>query len=282
MRKSKANYISRILVYSILVLYAIITILPLYWIFITTFKTPAEAMSFPPTLIPRSFTFNNIIEIFSSSKVFGFRPFLNSTIIALGTALIIAVISFLAGYGFARYKFPGRDVLLISMLFINLLPTLAVIIPIFRLFSLYHLYDTYIGLILLFSFRTAPFTSWLMKGYIDTIPVELEESAMIDGCSSRQTMGKIIAPLAAPGLAAVAVLGFRAAWNAFFAPLILTTSESIRPYTIALYRFVGEQGEVEWRLIVAAAFISIVPVVVSFGIFQKYFVTGLTGGAIKS
>jgi ABC-type glycerol-3-phosphate transport system permease component len=254
----------------------------LYWIFTTTFKSSTEARAFPPTLIPKSFTFANIIEIFNSSRVFGFRPFLNSLIISLGTSFIAVVISFLAGFGFSRYRFPGRNILLLSMLFINLLPLLATIIPIFRLFSLYRLYDTYIGLILLHGLKTAPFTAWLMKGYIDTIPVELEESAMIDGCSSRQAMRRIIAPLAAPGLAAVAVFGFRHAWNDFTAALILTTSEKIRPYTIALYRFVGEQGEVEWHLISAAAFISIVPVVVSFAIFQKYFVTGLTGGAIKS
>ncbi len=95
-------------------------------------------------------------------------------------------------------------------------------------------------------------------------------------------MRKIIAPLAAPGLAAVAVFGFRHAWNDFTAALILTTSQKIRPYTVAMYRFVGEQGEVEWQLISAAAFISIVPVIISFAIFQKYFVTGLTGGAVKA
>ena len=273
---------TKLIVYFILILYMVITILPLYWILTTTFKSAAEAGAFPPTLIPKSFTFNNIVEIFSSSRVFGFRPFLNSLIISLGTSLIAVVISFLAGFGFSRYRFPGRDILLMSMLFINLLPLLATIIPIFRLFSLYRLYDTYLGLILLHGLKTAPFTAWLMKGYIDTIPVELEESAMIDGCSSWQAMRRIIAPLAAPGLAAVAVFGFRHAWNDFTAALILTTSEKIRPYTIALYRFVGEQGEVEWHLISAAAFISIVPVVVSFAFFQKYFVTGLTGGAIKS
>ena len=278
----KGSTASKILVYSILLLYLVITLLPLYWIFSTTFKSASETLSFPPSLIPKSFTLANIVEIFTSSKVFGFRPFLNSVIIALGTSLIAVVLSFLAGFGFSRYRFPGRDILLLAMLFINLLPGLAMMIPMFRLFSIYHLYDTYLGLILLHGIRTAPFCAWLMKGYLDTIPVELEESAMIDGCSPRQAMRKIIAPLAAPGLAAVAVFGFRHAWNDFTAALILTTSQKIRPYTVAMYRFVGEQGEVEWQLISAAAFISIVPVIISFAIFQKYFVTGLTGGAVKA
>jgi multiple sugar transport system permease protein len=121
-----------------------------------------------------------------------------------------------------------------------------------------------------------------MKGYIDTIPIELEESALIDGCSPGRAMRRIILPIATPGLAAVAVFGFHGAWNDFTAALILTTSANVRPYTISLYRFVGEQGEVAWNLISAAAFVSVVPVVASFALFQRYFVTGLTGGALKS
>ena len=226
---------ARAAVYLLLILYAVITILPLYWVFSTTFKSAGEALQYPPTLFPRHPTLANIVAIFASSKVFGFRPFLT------------VVVSFLAGYGFSRYRFRGRDLLLVSMLFINLLPLLATIVPLFRLFSLYGLYDTYLGLILLHGLRTAPFTAWLMKGYIDTLPVELEESAMIDGCSSGRAMRRIIMPLATPGLAAVAVFGFHQAWNDFTAALILTTSQKVRPYTISLYRFVGEQGEVAWR-----------------------------------
>jgi ABC-type glycerol-3-phosphate transport system permease component len=269
-------------VYAVLLLYVVITILPLYWVFSTTFKSEGESLQYPPTLIPRQPTLSNLVEIFSSSKVFGVRPFLNSLVVSLGTSALAVGVSFLAGYGFSRYRFPGHDLLLVSMLFINLLPLLATIVPLFRLFTLYGLYDTYLGLVLLHGLRTAPFTSWLMKGYIDTLPLELEESALLDGCSTAKAMRKIIMPLAAPGLAAVAVFGFHTAWNDFTAALILTTSQQVRPYTISLYRFVGEQGQVAWNLISAAAFVSVVPVVVSFGLFQRYFVTGLTGGALKS
>ena len=273
---------AKIGVYGLLSLYAVITLMPLYWIFVTAFKSPEEAMGFPPSLIPRSFTFQNLIQIFVDSRVFGYRPFLNSVIIALGTALLAVILAFLAGYGFARYRFPGHDILLVSMLFINLLPLIAVVIPLFRLFVLYKLYDSYIGLILLHGLKTAPFTAWLMKNYVDALPEELEEQSILDGCSPLQTMSRIVAPLAAPGLAAVAILAFRTAWNDFTAALILTSSAAVRPYTIALYRFVGEQGRVEWQLISAAAFISIIPVVVSFAFFQKYVVAGLTGGAMKA
>jgi ABC-type glycerol-3-phosphate transport system permease component len=120
-----------------------------------------------------------------------------------------------------------------------------------------------------------------MRGYIKTIPRDLEDSAMIDGCTRGQATRRIIAPLAAPGLAAVAVLAFRAAWNEFTAALILTTSEEIRPYTVAIHRFVRDHSKVEWHLMSAAAFISIIPIVIAFSFFQRYFVSGLTRGAVK-
>jgi len=279
---SKGSPWARAAVYSLLLAYLFVTFAPLYWIFSATFKTQAEAHRFPPTLVPETFTLENLARVFTDSRVFGARPFLNSVAIALGTAGLTAVLGFLAGYGFARHEFPGKDVLLTGMLFINLIPRLATIIPIFRMFSFYDLYDSYTGLILLHGITVAPFAAWLLKGYIDTIPVELDESALMDGCSRPRAMLKIVLPLAAPGTAAVAVFGFREAWNDFTSALILTTSAEIRPYTVALYRFVGEQGQVEWNLIAAATFISIVPVLVAFGVFQRYFVSGLTGGALKS
>jgi multiple sugar transport system permease protein len=279
---SRGSPAIKTVVYGLLALYLLVTIMPLYWVFSTTFKTAAEAQRFPPTLIPEQFTLNNLVKVFTDSRVFGPQPFANSLFISLGGAGLVALLSFMAGYGFARFDFPGRNVLLVAMLFINLIPRLATIIPIFRMFSVYGLYDTFLGLILLHGVTVAPFGAWLMKGYIDSIPVELDESAMLDGCTRRQAMGRIILPLAAPGVAATAIFGFRECWNDFTTALILTSSVEIRPYTLALYRFVGEQGQVDWSLISAATFISIVPVLVAFGLFQKHFVSGLTGGALKS
>ncbi|UCF99671.1 MAG: carbohydrate ABC transporter permease [Spirochaetaceae bacterium] len=214
-------------------------------------------------------------------RALGFRPYLNSLIIALGTSLITAAISFFAGFGFARYRFRGREILLLSLLFINMLPLMARVIPLFRMFILYRLYDTYIGLILLHAASQAPFATWLMRGYIWSIPKDLEDSAMIDGCTRGKAVRRIIAPLSAPGLAAVAVLSFRYAWNEFTAALILTTSESMRPYTVAIHKFVGDHSKIDWHLISAASFISIIPIIIAFAFFQRYFVSGLTRGAVK-
>ncbi|OGP60828.1 MAG: hypothetical protein A2V67_16140 [Deltaproteobacteria bacterium RBG_13_61_14] len=272
------------LVYALLLVWALLTILPLYWVFSTAFKSPEEARGYPPTLIPHSFSFRNLVQVFDdpqTHKSLGFKPYLNSLIIALGTALLTATVSFLAGFGFARYRFRGREVLLLSLLFINMLPEMAKMIPLFRMFILYHLYDTYLGLILLLAAGSAPFSTWLMRGYIKSIPQDLEDSAVIDGCTRGQASRRITAPLAAPGLAAVAVLAFRAAWNEFSAALILTTSDSVRPYTTAIFKYVKEHASVDWHLLSAASFVSIIPIVIAFAFFQRYFVGGLTRGAVK-
>ena len=285
MRRSRIRSLAvKVLVYALLVLWAVVTILPLYWVFSTAFKSPEEARGFPPTLFPRSFSIRNIFLVFNDPRTqnsLGFRPYLNALIIALGTALLTAVVSFLAGFGFARYRFKGREVLLLSLLFINLLPEMAKMIPLFRMFILYRLYDTYLGLILLIAAGAAPFSTWLMRGYIKSIPQDLEDSAVIDGCTRAQATRRITAPLAAPGLAAIAVLAFRAGWNEFSAALILTTSDKVRPYTTALYKYVKEHSSVDWHLLCAASFISIIPIVIAFAFFQRYFVSGLTRGAVK-
>lgn len=285
MRRSTVRSLPlKVLVYTLLFIWTLVTILPLYWVFSTAFKSPEESRGYPPTLFPRSFSFQNIFLVFNDPKThmsMGFRPYLNSLIIALGTALLTAIVSFLAGFGFARYRFKGREVLLLSLLFINLLPEMAKMIPLFRMYSVYKLYDTYLGLILLLAAGAAPFSAWLMRGYIRSIPQDLEDAAVIDGCTRAQATRRITAPLAAPGLAAIAVLAFRAAWNEFSAALILTTSDSIRPYTTAIYKYVKEHKSVDWNLLSAASFVSIIPIVIAFAFFQRYFVAGLTRGAVK-
>lgn len=275
---------AKIAVYAFLLLWALVTIMPLYWVFSTTFKDPEETRGFPPTLWPRSFSLRNLFLVFfdpEQHRALGLWPYLNSLIIALGTALLTAVVSFFAGFGFARYRFRGREVLLLSLLFINMLPLMGRVIPLFRMFVLYRLYDTYLGLVLLHAASQAPFAAWLMRGYIWSIPRDLEDSAMIDGCTRGRAVRRIVAPLAAPGLAAIAVLSFRYAWNEFAAALILTTSESVRPYTVAIFKFVGDHSKIDWHLISAASFVSIIPIIIAFAFFQRYFVSGLTRGAVK-
>ena len=268
----------KIVTYTLLVLWALFTVMPLYWLLSATFKPPGEAIGYPPTLIPRHPTLRNFGDLLFRSK-FGFKSYLNSIVIAVGATLISTGCAMLAGFGFSRFRFPLRNQILVLILLIQMIPLLAVIIPLYRLYSLYGLYDTRFGLMIVYAVRTVSMNTWLLKGYFDTIPVEIEEAALIDGCSRLQAFFRVSFPIAAPGVAAAAIFAFFRSWNEFMIAMTLTST--VRPYTVELYRFLGEHGEVDWSLLGTASFIAIVPVLILFSIFQKYFVIGLAGGALK-
>jgi len=248
-------------------------------VFTSAFKPVAETRSFPPTLIPKHPTLLNFVKVATGS--FGLQPFINSIIISLGCAFVAIVISALAGYGFSRFRFRGRRPLLLSLLIVNFIPLLAILIPIYRTFVLYGLYDTYLALIIMDGIRIAPFCTWLMLGFYESIPYTLEEAAMLDGCSRLRALWHVVFPLVSPGIAAVAIFAYLEGWNDFTLAVILTSSERIRPYTVQLFKLIGERSFVQWNELSAASFMAVVPVLIAFGIFQKHFVSGLTRGAIK-
>jgi multiple sugar transport system permease protein len=268
----------KITTYLLLIIWIVFTIMPLYWLMSTTFKSSSEAIGYPPTLIPRHPTLKNFGILFFQSK-FGFKSFLNSFVISAGATLICIICAMLAGFGFSRYRFPFKNQFLVIILLLQMIPLLAILIPLYKLYSLYHLYDTRIGLALVYAVKTVSMNTWLLKGYFDTIPVEIEEAAFIDGCSRLQAFFRIVLPIAAPGVAAAAIFAFFRSWNEFMIGMTLTST--VRPYTVELYRFIGEHGSVDWSLLATASFIAIVPVLILFSFFQKYFIIGLAGGALK-
>ncbi len=268
----------KIITYTLLLIWVLFTLIPLYWLLSTTFKPPDEAVGYPPTLFPKHPTLSNFGYLLFKSR-FGFKSYINSIIIALGATFLSTLVSMLAGFGFSRYKFPFKTQILVGILFLQMIPILAVIIPLYRLYSVYHMYDTRIGLIFVYAVRTISMNIWLLKGYFDTIPVDIEEAAMIDGCSKIQAFFHVLFPIASPGIAAAAIFAFTRSWNEFLIAMTLTSQ--VRPYTVELYRFIGEYGEVDWSLLATASFVALLPVVIMFSIFQKYFIIGLAGGAIK-
>jgi multiple sugar transport system permease protein len=274
--KVKASW--KVVTYLLLILWAVFTVAPLYWLLSATFKVRGEAIGYPPTLVPNHPTLKNFGILLFHSR-FGFKSYLNSIIIATGATLISTGSAMLAGFGFSRYRFPFRSQLLVFILLLQMIPLLAVIIPLYKLYSLYGLYDTRLGLMIVYAVRTVSMNTWLLKGYFDTVPVEIEEAALIDGCSRLQAFFRVAFPIAAPGVAAAAIFAFFRSWNEFMIAMTLTSR--VRPYTVELYRFLGEQGEVDWSLLGTASFIAIVPVLILFSLFQKYFIIGLAGGALK-
>jgi multiple sugar transport system permease protein len=271
----------RTLTYGALLVYGVFCVAPLLWVLTTALKSPAEAQRVPPTLVPTALHLDNFRLAFTS-PAFGPWPFLNSLVYGLGTVGLALVVASLGGFAFSRYRFAGDRALFLSLVVAHLMPGVAKLVPLYLMYSAYRLYDTRIGLIFLFTLGVVPLGTWMMKGYFDRIPRELEESALIDGCSALGAFGRITLPLAAPGLAALAVIAFVDAWNGFTFPLILTSRQALKPFTVAVYGFVGEYGEVQWHLVSAVSVASVLPLLVLFVVFQRSLVSGLTGGAIKS
>jgi len=280
-RAEKFRIIAKIVIYLLLALWLVFAVLPLYWVLSNAFKSKAETQLWPPTLFPSRITLSSFVELLTN-PIFSFRPYLNTLIIALGSLGLTLFLSSLAGYGFSRFRFPLRRALLLSLILVRLLPTMIMIIPFFRLFLTYGLYNTYLGLILINGITMAPFCTWLMFGYFESIPFELEEAALLDGCSFRRSLWHVVLPLAVPGMAAISIFSFLHAWNEFTNAVVLTSSQAIRPYSVILYRMVSDRGFVKWDLLSAGSFIALIPVMISFIIFQRYFLTGLTQGALKT
>lgn len=279
MKDKNAKTFLKILVYFLLIIGILWTLVPLYWLLSCTFKTPEEAIGFPPTFFPKSPTWSNFPRLFDSSK-FNFKSYLHSFIVSFGAMILSVGTATLAGYGLSRFKFPGRKTVQVSIMCFQMIPILAIIIPLYQIYSIYGLYNTHIGLILIYATLTAPMNTWILKGYFDTIPQAIEESAMIDGLGRTKAFFVICLPIAAPGISASAIFAFFKAWNEYIVAMTLTSS--IRPYTVELYRFIGDQGDVDWSLLGTASFIAIVPIFILFSFAQKYFIIGLSGGAIKS
>jgi ABC-type glycerol-3-phosphate transport system permease component len=216
--------------------------------------------------------------------MFFYLPFstytVNSLIVASATTVLTLLIGSLAAFAFARFEFTGKKAVLVLFLLSQMLPGAAVVIPLFQIVQDFGLYDTLLGLILLHTAFLLPFVIWLLYGFFSSIPRDVEDAALIDGCSRLSAMRRVILPLALPGLGATALFAFLGSWNEFFFALLLTTSDSARTVPVGIGLFVGEFQDV-WNQMSAAAVLFSLPPLVLFLLAQKTFVKGLAAGAIK-
>jgi len=267
-----------VLVYGLGMFFVLFSTLPLLWGISTALKVPSEVYAFPPTWIPKSLTFDNFISVVQNQNLI--RAFFNTLIIASGTTLVALFVGVLGGYGFARFKFPGRNMLLWSVLFTKLFPRVVVIVPFFVTLRNLQMMNTYQGLILVYLMVTFPVAIWLLKGFFDKIPVEIEEAAVIDGCNLPQLLWHVIIPMSRPALVAVAMYSFILAWNEFLFALVFTNGLERRPLSIALAFFIDENG-IRWGELMAASVVMSLPAVIVFTFAQKLLVRGLSDGAVK-
>lgn len=268
----------KVWLYGLILLVCSFCLFPFFWSLSTSFKTMAETHALPPTFIPKQPTFMPYIELFQA-KIFA-RWLLNSFIVALSTTILSIFAAVFAGYAAARFNFPGRLSFLFLILMTYMFPGTLVLVPLYLIFLKLRLVDTYLALILAFTSFALPFCVWMLKGFFDFIPSDLEDAAMIDGCTRIGAFMRVILPLAIPGVIATAIFAFLTAWNEFLFAFVLTNTESMRTAPVGLYMLIGEYLTV-WNQFMAASVVITLPVIALFIFLQRYLVQGLTAGAVK-
>ncbi len=244
----------------------------------TSLKTETEVFRIPPTWVPQEPTIDSYIGIWVR-KNFGIY-FFNSAVISLATAVLSTFFGALAGYGFSRFFFKGRRFLIGFFLSTQMLPGVLLVGPYFKILSRVGLYDTRTGLIIAFLTICLPFSTWMMKGFIDKVPQELDQSAMVDGCSRMGVFFKIILPIVAPGMVATILFAFLLAWGDLLWALCLTSSENMITVTLGIARTVGE-FRIIWPMLMAGSLVGGMPAILLYIFLQRLLVQGLTAGAVK-
>ena len=258
-----------------------IVLFPVYWMVVTAVLPTSEVLSRNPPLIPpfSHMSFASFLTVWKRQPLLEWM--LNSSIVSLGSTVVGMIVATTGGYSLSRYRSRGQQVAGGLLLISKILPPSLIIIPIFIMFSLLHLVDTYVGLVLANAAAGIPFATWLMKGFFDGIPLELEFAAMVDGCSELQALWYIILPLAKAGLAACAIYLIILGWSEFVFARTLMTSGDHTLLTVGLQEFVGEYT-VNWSDLMAAGTLSLLPIIALFGILEPFLVSGLTQGAVTN
>jgi multiple sugar transport system permease protein len=244
----------------------------------TMLRSGEEVYASPPYWIPKEIILTNFIEVWDEYDLLVY--FKSSLIIAIGATIFNTLLTVPAAYAVARLRFVGRQFVLYLFLVIQMFSPVIVVISLFKIMAGLQLLDTYASLIMANAVFTIAFTIWMMNGYFRSIPIEIEEAAMIDGCSRVQTITRIMIPIAVPGLVTAMIYTFIYAWNEFLFGLTFISSKPKMPLVLGLYNFVG-RWTTQWEFLTTAAFLAIIPVLVLFYLIERRLVAGLAGGAVK-
>jgi multiple sugar transport system permease protein len=258
---------------------------PFAWLLISSVADKADLLSQPLSWIPAHISFTRFLDLTVGSSpdetAQGFRAALmNSTIVASVTTAVGMVVGTLAAYAFARLRFPGRGWMVLAFMATTMLPPIALILPLFQIMKTLGLTDTPIALIVIYSSFVTPYVVWIMRGYIETIPRDLDDAARVDGCSRLGALWRVIVPIARPGLLSTALLAFLLAWDEFLYALVITQSNASKTLPVALNDFIGRYGVDFGRLATGGVIAAIPPVLIAF-VFQRHIVAGLTAGSVK-
>jgi len=278
-----------IIVYILAILMLTIILFPFYWMFTSSLKPIEEIMTRNPTLVPIHPTLSHYIDLINPAALYGGwerggRLFLiyiqNSLIVAGGSTVISVFLSVLGAYSLARFRYKGRELIAGSMLFIYMFPGVLLLVPMYELMSNAHLLDTYLSLIIVYVTFSAPFSVWLLRSFLETIPVEIEEAAMVDGATRLGAFFRVMLPLAGPGIITVATFSFITAWGEYMFSTILMFTDTMRTVPTGLALYMSYQY-IEWGMLLTGSVIAVIPVLLLFLPLANLFLKGLTTGAVK-
>jgi ABC-type glycerol-3-phosphate transport system permease component len=251
---------------------------PIIWDLSTSFKPEKMILVNPPQWIPREVTFVHYLDVIKNPNMV--RYFINSFITAISSTFAALLIGVLGAYGFSRFKFPGNKTMMISIMLTRMLPRVSLIVPFFITLQKLRLYNTRAGLVLVFLVITMPLSIWMLKGFFDSIPYEMEEAATVDGCSPLGILFYIDLPVLLPAIASVGMYIFITAWNEFLLALTMTKGGALRTISVGLAFYIDEYG-IRWGPLMAASILMSIPAMVVFSIFNKFLIKGLSEGSVK-
>ena len=265
-------------IYLALAFMVLFNLVPFFWMATSSLKTDYEVVDYPATIIPREITFDAYTRMWTQERFFQY--FKNSVIVSVSTAGISSLIGALAAYGFSRFAFRGKSLIMTLFLAAQMIPGVLLVGPYFKMLAYVELYDTLIGLILSQTTITLPFSIWMLKGYIDTVPIEIDQAAMVDGASRARIFFMVVLPNIMPGLVATIIFAFLLSWGDLLWALCLISDPLKQTMTLGITQLVG-QFRVQWSDIMAATMIATIVPATLYLLLQNFLVKGFTEGAVK-
>lgn len=279
MNKKAKRRLNASLRYAALIALSLFVIVPVLWMLSTSIKTEFETYSPNPIWIPSTITFDSYKKFW---EIYNFGTMtLNSLVTCLGSVVICTACACLASYGITRFHFKGKKQFMGFLLITQMFPSVMLVVPFYSVLTAYHLTNSLLGLTIVYAATNIAFSTWMMTSYFKTIPIEIDEAARVDGATTFRIFWNIVLPLTLPGIAAVAIFCLINGWNEYMYSSVLISKDSLKTLTVGIVAL-NSQYQVHWNDMMAASTFSCLPLIILFLCFQRYFIAGMTGGAVKN
>jgi len=275
----KKKAVVKSIIHGLIILYIIFLLFPLLWVVASSFKPTSEIYSGSPTIFPKQFTLAHYFSVINGQQIF--LSMWNSVVVGILSTIVVVLIAVPSAYAMVRYKSLVNNAILSWILVSQIFPVILVMIPLYVLLRHIGLTDSLMGLTLIYIVWSLPFVLWIMHGYVKSIPVELEEAAVLDGATRSQVIFRVLMPLLLPAIGASALFAFISAWNEFFFALVLLKSPDLATLQVELARYTGMEGQARTGPLAAASVIATLPSILLFVFMRKWLTKGLVSGALK-